>query len=76
MKEIIKDPQEQREIDKNDATKAFDNVENSTAININNAGDKKSRNYKNGNDDANGPDWNRESTSVEGDTTANSGTFK
>ena len=69
-------PANKQEADKDDATKAFENSETEFAAEINRGGDKKSRNYKDGDDATNGPNWDKDSDSEEGDTTINAGTFK
>jgi hypothetical protein len=38
--------------------------------------DGKSKNYKGGDDTANGPNWNEDSEGVDGDTSQNAGVFK
>ena len=76
MENMNEGPVNKHEADKDDATKAFENSETEFAADVNRGGDKKTRNYKEGDDEKNGPNWDRDSTSAEGDTTVNAGTFK
>ncbi len=69
-------PIEKREAGKDDATKPFPNSEKESAAEINRAGDKKSRYYKDGKPEPQGPNYDSESITVDGDTTVNAGTFK
>lgn len=64
------------EDDKNNATKSFPNAEKASAAAINNGGDKKSKNYKRGDDGINGPNMDKDSKGVDGDTTVNAGIYR
>jgi len=77
MKSNSNGPLKKMEDDKNDATASFPNAEKSSAAKVNNSnGDKKSRNYMEGDDDVNGPNFNEDSKGSDGDTTENAGIFK
>ncbi len=69
-------PIKKMEDDKNDATGSFPNAGKKSAGEINNDGDKKSRNYMNGDDAVNGPDQDIESKEADGDTTVNAGVHR
>jgi hypothetical protein len=64
--------------DRDDATKPFSNAEKEGAAEINKAGDAKSRNYMNkeGEENEGGPDFNKKSKDVDGDSGQNAGVFK
>ncbi len=63
--------------DKNDATRPFDNCENENAPEINKAGDARTRNYMNlENQGIEGPNWTKMSRDIDGPTGPNAGIFK
>jgi len=76
MKSNHRGPFKKMEEDKDDATATFPNAEKESAAEINNAGDGKSRNYMDGDDDINGPDFDKYSKEADGDTTVNAGFHK
>ena len=63
------------EEDKDNATKSFPNAEKASAAEVN-RGNPQAKNYKNGKASAQGPNYNSDSITVDGDTTVNAGTFK
>jgi hypothetical protein len=76
MKPTEKDTAKKREEDKDDATKPSTNIEKGYAHEIN-RGDAKSKTYKGeGGKEPQGPNYNKESKNVDGDTTVNAGVFK
>jgi hypothetical protein len=63
--------------DSDNAAKPTANAELKGAKETNDAGDEKSRHYMNREgDDPQGPNYNKKSKSVDGDTTVNAGVFK
>jgi hypothetical protein len=77
MKTINKGLAEKMKADKNDATKPFSNAQNDTAVEINRAGEDKTRNYMGKKSkESRGPDWNKDNEASDGDTSSNAGVFK
>jgi hypothetical protein len=77
MKSNSNGPLKKMEDDKNDATAPFPNAEKPSATTVNNSnGNKKSKNYMEGDDDVNGPNLGNDSKGADGDTTVNAGIFK
>jgi hypothetical protein len=77
MKSNSNGPLKKMEDDKNDATASFPNAEKPSAAEVNNSyGNKKSKNYMEGDDDVNGPNFDKDSEGADGDTTVNAGIFK
>jgi hypothetical protein len=69
-------PVNQREKNKDDATKPSTNIEKDYAHEIN-RGDAKSKTYKGeGGDEPQGPNYDKKSKNVEGSTSAAAGVFK
>jgi hypothetical protein len=63
------------EEDKDNATKPFANAEKESAAEIN-RGNPKAKNYNYGKADPQGPNYDKESETADGDTTVNAGVFK
>jgi len=63
------------EDEKDNATKAFPNAQKESAAEVN-RGNPEAKNYKNGKADPQGPNYDADSITVDGDTTVNAGTFK
>jgi hypothetical protein len=66
-----------KDVDRDNATTGFPNSEKASAVDINNAGDKKTRHYMNKEgEDPQGPNWDKKSNASDGDTSQNAGVFK
>ncbi len=73
MKTIDEDPVKKKDKDKKRKSKFRLFSDKSLYANVNSEEDK---NYMEGDDNVNGPDMNKTSKDVDGDTTVNAGTFK
>jgi len=71
-----KDLEKKMEAEKDDPTTGFANSAKASAAVVNHGGDKKAKNYKNSNDKAHGPNWDKLSDNSDGDTSQNAGVFK